>query len=73
VPVDIAGAFHDARVVIIANNNLRYRSIAINDLLGTMAGPGMVYDCWSCLEIERMTTPDTITYTRLGSVNAWTV
>lgn len=69
--VDVDGAFKDAKLVIIANDNMRYRNIELDRLMDTMAKPGVVFDVWDALQADRTVTPEGVTYIRLGSSRSW--
>ena len=70
VPASIEEAFANAHAVVIANNNAKYEWVDLDQLVATMARPGVVYDCWSVLQFKADHAPDGVRYVRLGSVSA---
>lgn len=69
-PATIDEAFHNAHAVVIANNNSKYEWIDLDRLIGTMAKPSVIYDCWSVIQLKAEDAPEGVRYVRLGSVNA---
>ncbi len=69
-PATVDEAFRGAHAVIVANNNAKYEWLDLDRLIGTMARPSVIYDCWSVLQIKASDTPDGVRYVRLGSVQA---
>jgi len=53
--VDIAEAFRDAHLVIIANNNAKYESLDIDPLFKSMIREGVFYDLWNVVNVDRIT------------------
>lgn len=70
-PVDIEGAFKDASLVIVANNNSKYQWVNLDGLVATMKKPAIVYDAWSVLPFDKTTEAQGVTFRRLGSARAW--
>lgn len=63
-------AFADADAVVIANNNSKYEWIEFDRLVGSMAKPSVIYDCWSVLQTTADDMPEGVKYLRLGSIGA---
>jgi len=63
-------AFADADAVVIANNNSKYEWIELDRLVGSMAKPSVIYDCWSVLQTSAADMPEGVKYLRLGSIGA---
>lgn len=70
-PATIEDAFKGANIVIIANNNLKYHRLQPDQLMETMADPGVVFDIWDVLQVDKSTTPQGRAYYRLGSTRNW--
>lgn len=70
-PVSIEEAFHDANLVIVANNNARYQWLDYHELVVRMADPALVYDVWDVLQGAGGPEDDRVIFRRLGSENAW--
>lgn len=41
---------NNSEVIIVLNNNQRYSQLPIQKLLSNILEPGLILDCWSCLE-----------------------
>tara|TARA_B100000780_G_scaffold278788_1_gene253691 strand:+ start:4787 stop:6103 length:1317 start_codon:yes stop_codon:yes gene_type:complete len=48
---DIFKLANESEIVIILNNNYRYKSLHIDDLVKSMRKPNLILDCWACLDI----------------------
>jgi len=71
-PVDLKGAFEDASLVIVANNNAKYQWANLDELAGSMRSPAMVFDVWSVLPMdETATVIEGVKMRRFGSATAW--
>jgi UDP-N-acetyl-D-mannosaminuronic acid dehydrogenase len=71
-PVSIQDAFRDKDLVIIANNNVKYESLELDEMISTMARPGIVFDCWNVLPVSQFAIPDGVLYMSLGHLAAAT-
>jgi UDP-N-acetyl-D-mannosaminuronic acid dehydrogenase len=71
-PVDIEGAFCEANVVIVANNNAKYQWVNLDALAASMKRPSVVFDVWSVLPMdEKAVEVEGVAMRRLGSAKAW--
>lgn len=71
-PTDVNGAFLDASIVIIANNNAKYQWVNLDELAASMKQPAVVFDVWSVLPMDESATEvGGVSLRRLGSAKAW--
>jgi len=70
-PADILGAFEEANLVILANNNARYEWLDWKELFGMMGNPAFVYDVWNNVRGLGGEESGRVIFRRLGSENAW--
>ena len=65
--VDIAEAFHDAHLVVVANNNAKYESLNVEPLFESMMHGGLFYDFWNVVNIDSITNSKNIKCYSYGS------
>lgn len=71
-PSDLGGAFRDATIVIIANNNAKYQWVNLDALAASMTRPAVVFDVWSVLPMDESAVEvEGVAMRRLGSAKAW--
>ena len=64
---DLPAAFRESDIVIILNNHLIYSAIQIEELMGSMKTPGIVYDFWNFYKSSDLHLKNGISYIALGS------
>ncbi len=70
-PATIEEVFESSQLVVIANNNAKYQWVDMDKMFNGMVMPGLVFDIWDSLQVERSYAPQGIKYVRLGSTTAW--
>lgn len=71
VAKSIDGAFKEANIVIIANNNSKYQWVNLDALAASMAKPGIVFDVWSVLPMSVEAQVEGVMMRRFGSARNW--
>lgn len=63
----IEDAMHGANLVLILNNHPEFTAMALEDLSGLLAKPGLVYDLWNQFTADELSLAEGTGYIALGS------
>lgn len=64
----IADAFVDASVVVVANNHPSFAKMNVEEFAKTMRAPGFIYDYWNLWKPSELNLPDDVRYITLGGL-----